>query len=280
MPRPRRPVALCSVASAAFVALLAAGTSAEPMPSPIDALGADAARAAGGWQWVYLGGAAVATLVLSPTGADHSLRVGVQRHLGAPAYGDAAYYGGYVLPVVVPLSLYVTGLVGDDRSFAGAGSAALQALAFTEVVTVVLKVGTGRPFPLHGGDPHAPDRLEHPEYAHEFSPFRFAGRYAWPSGHTSAAISVAAALTAYSRGSWVVPAVAYPIAAAIGFGMIVGDRHWGSDLVAGALIGQGIGWSVGESFADRRAPTSERATVHLVPLLAGDARGLGVAGFF
>src|ERR1043165_5258454 len=115
MPRPSRPVALCPVSTAAIAVLLAVRASAEPMPSPFDALGADALRAAGGQHWSYLAGAAAAaaTLALSPTGGDHAIRIGVQRHLHAPAYGDAAYYGGYVLPVLVPASLSPTGLLGD-----------------------------------------------------------------------------------------------------------------------------------------------------------------------
>lgn len=244
------------------------------MPSPIDSLGPDLARAFGGYQWLYLAGAVAATAAMSPTGADHAIRVGVQEHLHVPAWGDAAYYGGYVLPIVVPLSMYVTGLAVDDARTAGAGSAALQALAITEVVTVVLKVSTGRPFPLHGGDPNAPDRLEHPEYAYEYHPFGFAGQYAWPSGHTSAAFSIAASLTAY-YDSWIVPAVSYPIATAIAFGMVVGDRHWASDIVAGALIGQGIGWSIGESFADRRKQRDEtHSRLRVMPVVGAGVEGL------
>lgn len=249
------------------------------MPSPIDAVGADAARAAGGWQWVYLASAVAATAAMSPSGADHSIRVAVQEHARVPAWGDAAYYGGYVLPVLLPASLYVAGLVADDHALAGAGSAAIQALAFTEAVTVVLKVGTGRPFPLHGGDPNAEARLHHPEYAREFAPFGFAGRYAWPSGHTAAAMSIAASLTAYSDEPWLVGSIAYPVAAAIGFGMLTGDHHWASDIVAGALLGQGIGWSVGKSFAERARPGEKSHSVlEVVPLLSPGVQGLAVTG--
>ncbi|HEX3593989.1 MAG TPA: phosphatase PAP2 family protein [Polyangiaceae bacterium] len=249
------------------------------MPSPIDALGSDALEAAGGWQWLYLAGAVVATVAMSPTGADHSIRVAVQEHARVPAWGDAAYYGGYVLPVVLPASLYVAGLVADERGLSGAGSAAIQALAFTEAVTVVFKVGTGRPFPLNGGDPSSEDRLHHPEYAREYRPFSFDGRYAWPSGHTAAAMSVAAALTSYSDDPWIVGPIVYPVAAAIAFGMLTGDRHWASDIVAGGLLGQGIGWSVGKSFAEREhGAVRDVHALRVVPLVSPDVRGLMLAG--
>lgn len=251
----------------------------EDLPSPIDGAGTDALHAVGGYQFLYLAGAIAATAALSPTGADHSIRVAVQEHARVPAWGDAAYYGGYVLPIVAPVSIYVAGLIAHDRDYAGAGSAAIQSLVFTELVTVVLKVGTGRPFPLHGGDPSAAERLKHPEYAREFTPFGFAGRYAWPSGHTAAAVSIAAALTAYSDDPWLVGGISYPIAAAIAFGMLTGDRHWASDVVAGASLAQGIGWSVGKSFAARaRGRRDEGAQVSVVPLVLPGVQGLAIAG--
>ena len=145
-------------------------------------------------------------------------------------------------------------------------------------MTVLLKVSTGRPFPLHGGDPEAPDRLEHPEYAREWVPFGFEGRYAWPSGHTSAAFSIAAALTA-SYDDWVVAAISYPVASAIAFGMLTGDRHWASDIVAGGLIGQGIGWSVGDSFRARaQHGRMEQSGVHFMPFVGAGVQGIGVFG--
>jgi membrane-associated phospholipid phosphatase len=269
------------VAAAALAATMGIGASAraDDFPSPVEAFGDDTVRAFTGTSLFYFAGAAGATLALSPTGGDHAVRVALVEHIDAPLYGDAAFYGGYVLPVLVAPGLYLGGLVARDRGLAGAGSAAVEALALTFVTTVVLKIATGRPFPLHGGDPRAPDRLDHPEYAKEFSPFGFAGRYAWPSGHTSGTISVAAALTAYSHDV-VVGITSYTVSLGIGFGMMVGDHHWTSDVVAGALIGQAIGWSVGSSFRERRTSTSQ-AGLHweLVPWL-GPARGAALVGVF
>lgn len=269
--------AQCAVLCASLVETTSA-KGAEGLPSPVDALGDDIGKAFTGTRLVYYAAAVLSTGALSPTGGDHAVRVAVQENLHAPLWGDAAYYAGYTLPIAVPLGLYLSGIGVQHRSLAGAGSAALQALGITAATTVVLKIATGRPFPLHGGDPNAPDRLDHPEYAREFVPFGFAGRYAWPSGHTSASISVAAALTAYAPDSLVVPLVSYSVAAGIGIGMVVGDHHFASDVVAGALIGQAIGWSAGSAFRereDRRAPDTTR--IRLVPLL-GNVRGCAVVG--
>jgi membrane-associated phospholipid phosphatase len=68
--------------------------------------------------------------------------------------------------------------------------------------------------------------------------------------------------------------IAYPVAAGIGAGMIVGDHHWASDVVAGALIGQAIGWSVGRSFRERAHGASPVASrFQLVPLVGGGVTG-------
>jgi len=267
-------------ASAAFlvVSMSAALSAADPLPSPLDTFGSDAARAFTEPMPLILYGAAfVSTAALAPTGADHAVRVAVQEHIQAPVWADGAYYGGYVLPLTIAPGLYVSGLIADSRSLSGAGSAAVQALALTFATTVVLKVAVGRAYPLNAGDPNAPDRLNHPEYATDFSPFGFHGRYAWPSGHTSAAVSVAASLTAFSD-SIVVPLIAYPVAAGIGFGMIVADRHWTSDVVAGACIGQAMGWTVGRAFRERMTGTHGNGVrVYLVPL-TGEVTGLGLSG--
>ena len=42
----------------------------------------------------------------------------------------------------------------------------------------------------------------------------------------------------------------YPLALGIGLGMVDADEHWFSEIVAGALIGHVIGWSIGTNFRE------------------------------
>lgn len=264
-------------------ALLIAGVCASAgvaptLPGPLDGLEDHLSRAFGGWNVALHSLSVASTVALSASGGDHALRVAFQGRLAWRAGGDLAVTAGFVLPPLVPGFLWGAGLVTGDASFASAGSAALQALSVTLVTTAILKVGTGRPFPLQGGDPRAPDRLEHPEYAREWEPFSFRGRYAWPSGHTAAAFSVASALSAHAD-SVVVPVIAYPLAVGIGAGMLVGDHHWASDVLAGALLGHTIGWSVGTGFHTRRSAArgGDGAAVRLVPFPA-PGPGLALTG--
>ena len=252
-------------------------------PTPFDRLGWNVVDAFSGANLLLHGGAVAATGVMAFGGADHALRLAAQRDLLAPAYGDASYVAGYVLPLTLAPALYVAGLAGGDRTLAAAGAATLQALAVTGATTGILKWATGRPYPTHGGDPHDPRRLDHPEYARElsFQPFTLDRGLAWPSGHTSSPIAVAAALTAYYPEAWWVPAIGYPVSLAIGLGMVDGDRHWASDIVAGALIGHAIGYTVGRSFRrmyrEGRRPVEGLESIRIVPL-AGTTLGAALAG--
>jgi membrane-associated phospholipid phosphatase len=281
-------LAACLFAGAAFADEVSKGSqSAAPhnvqrMPTPLDGLGLDLASAFTGWNLLWYGGAVAATAAMSPTGLDHAIRVGVQRELVVAALADSANYAGYLLPIATAPALYVAGLVAHDPITAGAGSAALQSLGTALVATGVLKISVGRVYPLNGGDPNAPDRLNHPEFAHTFRPFQSVTWPfpAWPSGHTSSTVSVAAALAAYYPEELWVPLVGYPLAVAIGFGMVDGDRHWASDVIAGGLIGQGIGYSVGRAFYQRVRQGGQAhsgATVIVVPVATGEYQGVAMS---
>jgi membrane-associated phospholipid phosphatase len=243
-------------------------------------VGTDLADAFGGTNLLFYAGAIGGSAALAFSGADYSIRVAVQQHLASSGYGSAANLTGYVLPAVAAPAIWLTGLALRDTPATGAGSAAVQALVVTALTTAVLKVGVGRVYPLAGRASTAPDRLDHPEDAHTFHPFQsWAWPFpAWPSGHTSTSVSVVAALSAYygSDEPWV-PFVGYPVAFAIGFGMLVGDDHWTSDLLAGAVLGQCVGWSIGRAFRARaRGQTPPR--VSLVPIVVRSSQGVAIAG--
>jgi membrane-associated phospholipid phosphatase len=239
-------------------------------PTPFDRLGCNLLEAGGGNNLLFYGAAILSTMQLSGGGADHHARVAFETHLQSRPFADAMVVFGFVGPPAIGVLLYSAGLVRGDREMSGAGAAAIQAMSITFAATVVLKGTTGRPFPNHGGDPRSADRLEHPEWSREWNG-PLLENSAWPSGHTSVAVSLAASLTAYQTDARWVPWVTYPTAGAVAFGMLSGAHHWLSDVVAGALLGQAVGWSVGHNFRrmqDARSGKSsdEGLDVSLVPL--------------
>ncbi|MCC6646834.1 MAG: phosphatase PAP2 family protein [Polyangiaceae bacterium] len=246
--------------------------AAEPMPTPVDGVGRHAADAFSGPS-LWLHGAAVAsTVALSWSGGDHEGR----RALDAPglySFADAMVLAGWIAPPVVGLSAWGAGLATERRRLAATGAAALQAVTLTFAATAAAKLLTGRPYPL-GGYPRAdPAARDHPGLARTWEPPSLE-RTAWPSGHTSVAVALAASISAVQGDRPWVAVASYGGAAAIAAGMLVGVHHFPSDVAAGALLGQAIGGSVGRGFAASGAPP----TVTLVPLRVGDATGAAIVG--
>lgn len=192
-------------------------------------------------------GSALAPVAMSPTGADHELRVVNQRDLGGrPNLEPVSVVAPYALGGVLVVGYVVSAVVGDC-TWERRQAALLQGMGVTFVVVTGLKFAVGRQWPNAGLDPSLPDRLDHPEFAREFRPFKRLG--AWPSGHTSVMFAAAAAFRASNPDlGW--PAwLGYPLALGVGAAMWWGDHHFASDIVSGALLGEAIGSSAGESFA-------------------------------
>jgi membrane-associated phospholipid phosphatase len=187
-------------------------------------------------------------LALSPTGADHRLRLVAQRDsFGKPKLEPVSLWTPYVLGTGL--------LVGYTVSLAAGSCAAqrvlapiLQAGILTYGAVGFAKIGVGRQWPNGGADPNASDRLEHPERARDFAPFQ-RGIGAWPSGHTAVMFAGAAAFRASNPELGWLSFAGYPLAVGVAGGMWFGDHHWASDIVSGALLGEAIGGSVGKSFS-------------------------------
>jgi membrane-associated phospholipid phosphatase len=211
-------------------------------------------------------------LGLVPSGADHRLRVLAQRHLGGHyALEPVSVVAPYVVAGAV-LTITSAALAIGDCSVARPASAIVQAMALGFGATALAKWGTGRGWPNAGRDPTLADRLEHPENARDFRPFR-AGFGAFPSGHTLTMTSAAAALSRAAPSLGLAAFAGYPLAAGVAAGMWLGDRHWASDILSGALLGEAIGASVGKAFAegadaDGALPSGSFV---LVPLARGGA---------
>lgn len=254
---------LAAVALGAACATTPQPRATIPTPTPLDGLGTNLVDAFSGSNAMFYVGAIWGTGVLALSGADHEIHHELYRHVENTAWNETANIAGYVVPLVTAPTIWMAGLASGNRTLTGAGSAAIQAFVVTLATTAALKVAVGRPFPLLDGE------LDHPDHARTFSPLRN-GVGAWPSGHTSGTIAIAAALTAYAPDQRWIPLVGYPLALGIGVGMMDRGSHWASDLVAGALIGHAIGYSIGRNFRHRvRGKRSVPDTFEVVPLSGG-----------
>jgi membrane-associated phospholipid phosphatase len=192
--------------------------------------------------------AVAAPFGFAPTGLDQRLRVLGQRDLGGrPNLEPVSVWTPYVLGGGLLISYGVSAAVGSC-SAKRVLAPVIQAGVLTFTAVSLLKLGVGRRWPNGGSDPNAPDRLQHPERAHDFAPFQ-RGFAAWPSGHTALMFSAAASFRAANPELGVAAFLGYPLALGVAAGMWLGDHHYGSDIVSGALLGEAIGDSAGQSFA-------------------------------
>ena len=74
-----------------------------------------------------------------------------------------------------------------------------------------------------------------------FTPFRFkSARTSFPSGHTVSAFSLASVFAARSE-SRAVKVMVYSLASSVALQRIYADKHWASDVLAGAALGTAVG---------------------------------------
>lgn len=137
--------------------------------------------------------------------------------------GTAIGSPGFFLPAL-GLTYGAGHVLGSDDLKEGAVHAAVALLA-SGVANGTLKFGIGRCRPRA---PCGSDDVR-----------SFAMDNAWqsfPSGHTVVAFSLATSLARKADNPWVT-LVAYATAGMVGWSRVYNDRHWASDVVAGAIVG-------------------------------------------
>jgi membrane-associated phospholipid phosphatase len=93
----------------------------------------------------------------------------------------------------------------------------------------------------------------------------------FPSGHASDGFAWA---TVFERHyGWKLGAPAYALAATMGYSRLVRDKHYLSDVVAGAALGYIVGRTVVRVNSKPLGPASEK-TLNVSPIVTRNARGL------
>ena len=144
--------------------------------------------------------------------------------------------GGFFVPVLVPVGMFVAGKLKNDIQLATHGVMSAQAVAIAWFVSSFYKALTGRIQPEFLAQSSTVD------ISRDFN-FGFLEHgifWGWPSSHTAVALALAAALLVhygnnkFTRYSALLYAIIVASGAAIGF-------HWFSDVVAGVIIGTLVG---------------------------------------
>ncbi|NOZ77594.1 MAG: phosphatase PAP2 family protein [Acidobacteria bacterium] len=201
--------------------------------------------------WEHLGLGLVA--VGAASSLDTQIRSRVQRHRTSRSEGfanDIRPAGEWGALAALGVT-WIVGRVGNHPNLRATAEDGFEAsIIAAGLITPALKVVVGRFRPPEGVG------------AGHFSPV--SGHHSFPSGEATEAFAVASVVAAHTNSRWLQGA-AWGLAGLVGWERIELDRHWASDVVAGALIGAEVGrWVVARH---RRAASSEVSVV-ILPVVA------------
>lgn len=189
--------------------------SAAPTPAM-----ADGGRPLRWWHGAIVGGGLVAIGLLDPPVQRYA-----QDHRGETSDDVSAAFRHMGQPEVyatVGLGLLAAGLLAGKSDLARSGGRVTGSLLVAGVFTTGAKEVFGRARPSSTLD------------AYDFRPF--SGQHSFPSGHTAMAFALATSLSDEIRRPWVTVGL-YTAAAGTGWSRLNDNKHWLSDVVAGAVVG-------------------------------------------
>ena len=192
-----------------------------------------------GWNLVWHGVAILGTFVIVMSGFDWWYFVTAQS-LPVRFLFSSAVIGGLV-PMFLPLSLIILGLVGKKKKREIVGWALLQATILGSLISSTYKAFTGRI------QPNLANTLIDSSHGFQLGFWEHGIFWGWPSSHTTIAFAMVMTFVTLlpGKGQWQRLALGYAFFIGIG---ISTNIHWFSEFFAGAIIGSIIGVVVGKSF--------------------------------
>jgi membrane-associated phospholipid phosphatase len=149
---------------------------------------------------------------------------------------------GALLPILVPVVLYLKGRFNKNSSLINTALAISQSVMLGWLISSTYKAFTGRIPPNFG------ETLLDISNGFQFGFWEGGIFWGWPSSHTTIAFAMAASfVTLYPKSKFKYPALIYALY--VGLGASVGF-HWLSEFVAGAIIGSLIGYVVGKRYGE------------------------------
>jgi membrane-associated phospholipid phosphatase len=218
----------CRCARASTLALVAGCGMTVPLrmsAQTLEPIGtADVGRTPGAIQWwhgaLFVGGLS-ALMMLDNTVQDGSQ--GLRSATGDRLAGTFRRFGQPEVYATTTLGLLAAGAATGNPKLIGAGKRLGASLALTAG--------------LMGGGKALLGRARPDDLTHDGDDFGlFAGRGSLPSGHTAMAFALATSLADDIDRPWATVGL-YTAAGAVGWSRINDNRHWLSDVAAGAVVG-------------------------------------------
>jgi membrane-associated phospholipid phosphatase len=144
--------------------------------------------------------------------------------------------------VVIPFAATATyGFIFKNEKLRTTTYLATQAYITSTAWSTLFKTLSGRLRP-GSWDPNSP--LNVPTFHGPFSNLPYGGNSSFPSGHTTLAFAAATVYAKEYKYIPVVPVISYSVATLIAFSRVTENRHWLTDLLAGAALGVACGTQV------------------------------------
>jgi membrane-associated phospholipid phosphatase len=131
--------------------------------------------------------------------------------------------------ILLMSGFFVHGILAKNERSVSTALLSLESYALSSIFTRIPKilVGRERPDNLAGDGPYA---IKGPFHGSSF-----------PSGHTTAAFSIASVIATQYRDTKWVPFAAYSVASLVGISRIYDNKHWLTDVIGGAVVGTLVG---------------------------------------
>lgn len=155
--------------------------------------------------------------------------------------------------------IYGGGILTDSPRWRELGEMLGEAALLADATGFILKESIGRARPFVNGNKG------------NFRPFQFRSDYdSMPSLHTASSFAIASVLASTTENPFG-KAFYYSAAAFVGFSRIYQDKHWASDIVLGAVIGELCGRVV-------TGYHTSHVRISLAPVISGNGATLALEG--
>lgn len=172
---------------------------------------------------------ATAAAVGATYSIDNDIRSKIAEHKGDrldKAAEAGSVIGDPFLHLGIAGAVYGGGIIAGSAKYKELGEMLGESVILADISTFFLKEAIGRERPFHGNDKGS------------FSPFQFKSDFdSLPSMHTASSFAMASVLAATSE-QFLVKLGYYATAAFVGYSRLYQDKHWASDIVLGAAIGE------------------------------------------
>ena len=153
--------------------------------------------------------------------------------------GMSAGMIGFFVPIFVPMTIYILGLLRKNEELKTVAKKSVQAVIVALVIIAFYKALTGRIQPDFLNDMIGPDASRQ----FNFGFLKHGIFWGWPSSHAGSSFALATFIALWYRKKKAIVFVAMLYAFYIAFGASVGF-HWLSEALSGAILGSLIGYVV------------------------------------